>query len=202
MEWKDISIRQYQNLCRELTEKYEDELERSIGLLSALTSKPTSHYLDEMPIGELKKQIYGIAFLSKPVPKLKLRSKIKIAGRRFRFNLNMRSINAGGYIDLTELVKDKEKINDNLQTVLAVMCKEVNFWGRDKKTSTLDIAMFLHDNMKMPYVISYSGFFLRNYQKLTKGTLAYLEREQKRITKTANKLINQSLSDIGAGILH
>ena len=201
MEWKDISIRQYQSVCRELSEKYDDDLERSIGLLSSLTGKPISYYLDEVPINELKKQINGIAFLSSPVPKIKLKSKVKINGRRFRFNLNMRTINAGGYIDLTELVKDKDKINDNLQTILAVMCKEVDFWGRDKKTEVLEIAKFMHDNMTMPYVLSYTGFFLSNYQKLTNATRVYLERERKRMRKVVSQVVSQSLSDIGDGTI-
>lgn len=202
MEWKDISIRQYQDLCKEIDEEYPDELSRSIGLLSSLTGETISHYTDEMPINKLKVELKGLEFIKKPAPKYKLHSVIRVGKKRFRFNLNMRSISAGQYIDLTEFVKDNDKINDNLHTILATVCEEVNWFGIKKKTETLDRAKYLQDNLKMPYVFTLSSFFLSNYQRLIKGTNDFLESEMKKMRKKTREVVDRALSDIGDGIIH
>ena len=201
MEWKDISIKQYQDLCKEVDEDYADDLERSIGILATLTDKSIAYYTDEIPLNKLKEKLMGLAFIKeRPTPQ-KIHSKIRIGKKRFRFNLNMRTISAGQYIDLTELVKDKEKINDNLHTFLAVLCEEVNWYGKKKDTITSERAKYIQNNMRMPMVFSLSGFFLSNYQRLTKGTNDYLEFMMKKMTKKAQEATDLALSSIGDGII-
>lgn len=199
MEWKDITIKQYQDICKEIDEDYSNDLDRTIGILSALTGMQIVD-CENLPISELKKKLKGLDFIkSKPKP-MKLKSKVKVGKRRFRFNLNMRTISAGQYIDLTELVKDNKKINDNLHLILGIMCKEVNIFGIDKKTTAAYRAEYFRDNLTMDYVFSLSGFFLSNYQRSTKAISVYLDLEMKKAQKIASQAIDQALSNIGDGI--
>ncbi len=201
MEWKDISIKQYQDLCKEVDEDYADDLERSIGILATLTDKSIAYYTDEIPLNKLKEKLMGLAFIKeRPTPQ-KIYSKIRVGKKRYRFSLNMRTISAGQYIDLTELVKDKEKINDNLHTFLAVLCEEINWFGKKKDSIISERAKYLQDNMRMPMVFSLSGFFLSNYQRLTKSTNDYLEFMMKKMTKKAQEATDLALSSIGDGII-
>lgn len=202
MEWKDITIKQFQDLCKEIDEEYSDDLERSIGILAILTGKTIAYYTEQIPINELRNKLKGLAFIKKSAPKLKLYSKVRVGKKRFRFNLNMRTISASQYIDLTELVKDNDKINDNLHTILAVLCDEINWFGFKKKTTIIQRAEYLQNNLTMPMVFSLSGFFLSSYQRLTKSTNAYLESEMKKMREKTNKAIDLALSNIGDGITH
>ena len=202
MEWKDITIKDYQNLCKEIDEDYPDDLERSIGLLSCLTGKPIHFYTDEMPMNKLKTELKGLEFIKNPCPKIKLHSTIRVGKKRFKFNLNMRTISAGQYIDFTELVKDKDKINDNLHTILANLCVEVNWFGFKKKSTIIERADYMLYNMKMPYVFSLTGFFLSNYLRLIKGTNDFLESEIAKMRKKTKEAVDQALSSIGDGIIH
>jgi len=198
MNWNDVTIRQYQNLCREIEETYPDEVSRSIGLLSSLTGKLISHF-EELPLPELKKQIKSIGFIQDKPEKVKVKSKLKVGKKVFQFQLDMNSISASQYIDLTELVKDNKKINDNLHLILAVMSIEVNWFGKDKKTEIKDRANYLLHNMTMLNVFALSGFFLNNYQRLTKAINVYLDLEMKKTRKQMSEVIDQALSVIGDG---
>lgn len=201
MNWNEITINQYQAVSRELKEDHEDELSLSIALLSVITNKPIDYYENEIPLTELKSKLSGLKFLTnKPKPK-KLHSKVNVNGKWFVFNLDLYSISAGQYIDLTEYVKDAKLIDENLHLILATLCEEVNWWGKKKKTSLKDKADWLQNNMTMPYVFTLSGFFLNNYQKLTKATLNFLESEKEKAMKNLNKIVNQTLSDIGVGTI-
>lgn len=200
MEWKDVNILQYQNLLKELDEKYPDELEKSIGILSCLTGKPIYYYTDEIPVNELREKLKGISFInSKPKPQ-KLHSKIRIGKYRYRFNLNMRTISAGQYIDLTTYVKSPEKINDNLHLILATLSERINFLGFKVKSTPQDRAKHLQEHMTMPYVFTLSDFFLSNYQKLIKGTVDFLELQTKKAVKKTKEALGQVLSNTGDGI--
>jgi hypothetical protein len=201
MEWKDINIKQYQDLCKEVDEDYADDLERSIGILATLTDKSISYYTDEIPLKKLKEKLMGLAFIKEQPKPQKIHSKIRIGKKRYRFNLNMRNISAGQYIDLTELVKDKEKINDNLHTFLAVLCEEITWYGKKKDTIISDRAKYIQENMRMPMVFSLSGFFLLNYQRLIKSTNDYLESQMKKMTKKAQEATDLALLSIGDGII-
>jgi len=201
MEWKDINIKQYQDLCKEIDEDYTDDLERSIGILATLTDKSIAYYTDEIPLKKLKEKLMGLAFIKDQPKQQKIHSKIRIGKKRYRFNLNMRNISAGQYIDLTELVKDKEKINDNLHTFLAVLCEEVTWYGKKKDTIISDRAKYIQENMRMPMVFSLSGFFLLNYQRLIKSTNDYLDLMMKKMTKQAQEATDLALSSIGDGII-
>jgi len=202
MEWKDITIKQFQDLCKEIDEDYSDDLERSIGILASLTGKSIAYYTEDIPINTLREKLKGLEFIKKSAPKLKLYSKVRVGKKLFRFNLNMRTISASQYIDLTELVKDREKINDNLHTILAVVCDEINWIGFKKKTTIIQRAEYLREYFTMPRVFSLSGFFLSNYQKLIRSTNAYLESEMKKMREKTSQAVNQALSNIGDGITH
>lgn len=201
MEWKDINIKQYQDLCKEVTEDYADDLERSIGILATLTGKSISYYTDEIPLKKLKEKLLSLAFIKEQPKKQKIQSKIRIGKKRYRFSLNMRNISAGQYIDLTELVKDKDKINDNLHTFLAVLCEEITWYGKKKDTIISDRAKYIQENMTMPIVFSMTGFFLLNYQRLIKGTNDYLELQMNKMTKKAQEATDLALLSIGDGII-
>lgn len=201
MEWKDLNIKDYQNLCKEIDEDYPDDLERSIGLLSCLTGKPIHFYTDEMPMNKLNSELKRLKFIKEACPKIKIHSTIRVGKKRFRFNLNMRTISAGQYMDFTELVKDKEKINDNLHTILANLCVEINWFGFKKKSTISERAEYLLHNLRMPYAISLSGFFLSNYQRLIKGTNDFLESETEKMRKKSKEAVDLALSSIGDGII-
>ena len=200
MEWKDINIKQYQDLCKEIDEDYTDDLERSIGILATLTDKSIAYYTDEIPLNKLKEKLMEVTFIKEKPKQQKIHSKIRIGKKRYRFNLNMRSVSAGQDFWAISAKKDKDKINDNLHTFLAVLCEEINWYGKKKDTIVSDRAKYIQENMRMPMVFSMSGFFLLNYQRLIKGTSDFLELQMKKMKK-AEKSRDLALSNIGDGII-
>ena len=95
-----------------------------------------------------------------------------------------------------------DKINDNLHTILANLCVEVNWFGFKKKSTIIERADYMLYNMKMPYVFSLTGFFLSNYRRLIKGTNDFLESEIAKMRKKTKEAVDQALSSIGDGIIH
>lgn len=200
MTWDNITIRQWQDIQKELREDYEDDIERSIGILATINNKTISYYKNELTIKELKEELSKLAFLCERPKSVKLHSIIDIGEKRMKFNLNMRTISAGQYIDLTELVKDEKKIDDNLHIILAVLCEEIDKKGKKIETDTKERAKYLHENMPMTYVISLRDFFLSNYQRLIKAISDYLESKMRKMKMERDKATSQALSNIGVGI--
>jgi len=190
-KWSDVTIKQFYQLREAMEMDWTDDTERVIAYLSALTGKPMTYYSDEISVIELRKAVSKLQFITKPKPEVKIKPTYRIGMKRFSVDLMLRDSCAGQFIDLSTLAK--EKYNVKYEDVLAVFFYETNWFGFRKKrvlNSQKEIAEYLLNNCTMDVVFAYSGFFLRSYQRLLKGTKDYLELKTKKIQKELRKQLD------------
>jgi hypothetical protein len=120
--WHELSISDYQKAHQIITADYDEELDRQIALISALSDIPETQVW-QLPGEELKQAIYGLAFLKDidtmpvKIPRLTL-----MAGRVFKIQTNIRKLTAGQYIDIAAFVKrGNGEIIPELHNIMAVL---------------------------------------------------------------------------------
>lgn len=193
-KWSDITIKQFYNLREAMGMDWTDDTERVVAYLSALTNKPMTYFTDEISVVQLRDAIGKIQFLTRPKPEIKIKPTYKIGKKRFNVDLVLRDSSASQFIDLSTLAKEKDNVR--YEDVLAVFFYEANWLGfRKKRTlnSQKEVAEYLLNNCTMDIVFAYSGFFLRSYQRLLKGTKDYLELKNKKIQKELRKVLDHPL---------
>ena len=193
-KWSDITIKQFYNLREAMGMDWTDDTERVVAYLSALTNKPMTYFTDEISVVQLRNAIGKIQFLTRPKPEIKIRPTYKIGKKKFVVDLVLRDSSASQFIDLSTLAKEKDNVR--YEDVLAVFFYEANWLGLRKKrtlNSQKEVAEYLLNNCTMDIVFAYSGFFLRSYQRLLKGTKDYLELKNKKIQKELRKVLDRPL---------
>lgn len=191
--WKQVSINQYYNLLDVMELPLSDE-DKAIAMLSALTDKPVEYLTDSIGITELMQSINSLKFIGDTEILAPAKARFKCNGKRFSFDLVLKDSNASSFISLSESIKDPVKSKKNIHNVVAIFCHELNWLGFRKKrtvTSQKEIAEFLKNNMNMFDAFTYRDFFLRSYKVLSKATLNYLDKQNKKILKELKKMRNQ-----------
>lgn len=192
--WSDVTIRQYYNLIEALELPLSDE-DRAVAMLSALTDIPIETLTDKTPISVLIKSIKQMDFISDTKPKGAVRAYLKLAGKRIEFDLILRDSNANSFISLVELNKNPQTAKNNIHSVIAIFCHEVNWFGKRKERTIQnqrELAEHIKNNMTMDDAFRYRDFFLFSYEKLQRSTLAYLDLKRKKIQRDLRKVIVQS----------
>lgn len=211
--WGDVTLKKYIEIT-EFQAVDMDELDKSVKILSILSDKTEDEILD-ISLPDIKECIKRIQFIYTTPEEGKIKQKIKINGHRYFINLNVRSITGAEYIDFTSLLKEKDKITQNLTQILPIFLKPVNIFGFKKKkcyrindkneeVQTLESRAFtsklILDNLTMDIVFNLSGFFLRNYQALTKATLDCIIKENsKKRELILRKMKKEGFKNTGAG---
>lgn len=211
--WGEITLNQYIQIV-EVSAIDMDELDKHVKILSILSGQDEDSILS-ISLPELKEAIRQVQFIySLPKPK-GIKTSLRIGLNRFEVNIDLKKLSAGEYIDLAELTKDKQAVTSNLHKIIAIFLKPVNWFGFSQKKyytknqegdliqtlkSRNRTEKLLKDNLMMDEVISLSGFFLNNWDILMKATLRYSEKQNKKMAKNLNKLIEKDLQIFGAGI--
>ena len=188
--WKEVTIAQYYELCDAISMDWEDEMGKSVAMLSALSGVPIKVLTDEIPAKELIKHIKDIAFIGDGKTKGHPSATLWVGRRRFYFDLLMRESSTSSFISINDYASDKEKSKLNLHNIMAIYCYELNWLGfRKKRTiaSQKEIAEYFKKNMTMDKAFIYSGFFLRSWVKLSKAILSYSERKMKKAMREVTK---------------
>lgn len=188
--WFDVSINQYYNLCEAIAMDWETDTDKAIAMLSALSGVSIKSLNEDVPLTTLKKAITDISFIGDPKPKGVPRPYLRVGLRRFEVDLILRDSSASSFISLSDCTKDKETTNKNLHNVMAVFCHEVNWLGFRKKrtaSSQKEIAEYLKNNMTMDKAFVYGGFFLKSWQGLSSATLAYLNKNNRKMMREMAK---------------
>ena len=202
--WSDVTLRQYQRIAEIPSLKFEDELDKQIKVLSILTGIVDDYFLS-VPFSELGKLLSKVGFIYSLPKQSEIKSKINIKGNRYRVNLLPSNLVAGEYIDLTNLLKDKDKIADNLPDIMAIFLKPVNIFGLKKKgcykevegamVQTLDsrdkTKELILDGLTMDYVFPISGFFLNLWESLMRVTQDYSGKQLEKAMKKINKQVEE-----------
>ena len=192
--WDEVTIKQYYNLCEAMDMDWEDDTQKVIAMLSALSNVSIKDINEKVSVGDLKTYIKRISFIAGKVKESVPRPSVRVGKKRFNVDLILRDSAASSFISLSELVKTKEIANTNIHRVLAIFFHEVNWFGRRKARtvqSQKDIEAYLLEHCTMDVAFTYSGFFLTSWKNLSKATEDYLKRQLAKMAKELRKEVSR-----------
>lgn len=207
-KWSDVSLKQYMEIA-DINAIDMDELDKQVKILSIL-SKTSEDVICQMNISNLKEAIRHCQFIyTKPLAG-SIATYMRIKGKRYKVNKELNTLSGGEYIDLTSLIKEPKDITRNLPKIISIFFHPVNIFGYRKKecfengnqtlASRNETSKLIEDNLMMDDVMNLSGFFLKNWEGLTKATLDYSELQTKKVRKKLNRLAKEVLLSTGHGI--
>jgi hypothetical protein len=181
--WKDVTLNQYVQLA-EVPSLGFDYWDTQFKILEILTGVSDEIWLT-MSLVEVKKFIKRVDFINTTPNQDRRVKDVTIEKRDFRVNYDIASLTAGEFIDLSELTKDPEKINENIIKIIAIYMRPVNMFGGMKKgcyeknkhgllVQTLESRLWteerIGDCLTMDLIFPMSGFFLTLWETLIKAT--------------------------------
>jgi hypothetical protein len=127
MKWNDITVWQYQNIVKALSDKSLDDIDKSFKLI-ALVYNMTDNQVDSLLQEDYKAKIKELEFLNQ-LPEGKPVKIIKVNGKRYRPIYNITKMPFGRYVETKAFVGD---IYANLHKLGAtmVMPQKRTWYGR------------------------------------------------------------------------
>ena len=127
MRWNDITVWQYQNIVKALSDKSLDDIDKSFKLI-ALVYNMTDNQVDSLLQEDYKAKIKELEFLNQ-LPEGKPVKIIKVNGKRYRPIYNITKMPFGRYVETKAFVGD---IYANLHKLGAtmVMPQKRTWYGR------------------------------------------------------------------------
>jgi hypothetical protein len=194
MDWKDITIRQWQDKLYPITSRKiadeADELDQAIDILVELNGN-TREYYDSMlsaEFYELFKQYEFILALPKTdkVPQF-----IEHKGYKFACDYNPTNVKtklrARDIIDLTTIGKDEKLITDNMHKIIGAYLVEGKRLG--KKRMENDVKEELLKDVDMQTCWNMLGFFFLLLENCSLAILSYLKTLPKEIQEQYDKAL-------------
>lgn len=192
--WKDVSINQYYDFLDTLDLPLNDE-DKALAMLASLSGVSIEYLQNNVGIKDLAKAIRDLNFISEIKGIGQVKPTFKLKGKKFSFDMILKESSASSFISFLELTKSIDISKKSIHNIIAIFCYELNFFGFKKKRtvqSQKEIAEYLKNNMSMNDAFLYRDFFLLSYKQLSKATLIYLDKQNKKMLKTLMKEMNQS----------
>ena len=204
--WNDISVNTFKRLRDIKTDIHSDidALEANISLLSILCDCSEDE-ISGLSTSNFSKLLQQTDFL-KSLPKIDIKDKYVINGKKYELFLTMQEMNVAQYIDFQTYFKDKDKyFNELLSVFLIPKGKKYN-----EGYNITEVINDIGEHLSILDANSIMFFFVISFQSLTKVTLNSLikrlkkmknEVEKEKLEKAITELKNvQDLAD-GVGII-
>jgi len=202
MNWKDISVFQWQQL-NDLFLKSKELNELDLAIQSAaICTRMTENEIDSLPIEDLNPLLKSIQFIHEEI-KPEPQSYIKINGRKYKCIYDVRKIPAARYIETKHFSQD---VNGNLHKIAACMVmpmkKTLFGWKLDKYDASRH-EDYAQDMLEAPItaILGSVVFFYQVYRNWIKSSKDYLIREmmENKLTRYQAEAVHQSLCSIMDG---
>lgn len=192
MTWKETTIEQYQQILA-IAKTDLPDFNKEIELVSYLFNISKDEIMN-YPIEKFK-------YLSKKIDYLEdvyqgdMQTVFTLDGVEYEVQWQMEKKTAAQFIDLSELTKDSDLINDNLHKILAVICLPK---GSKYDGNILERAELFRTKLTMDVVFPIAGFFLTVLENSLPDIQDYLSRKIQSQQKELLTMIRDSMT-IGDG---
>tara|TARA_R110000751_G_scaffold86889_14_gene172644 strand:- start:209 stop:955 length:747 start_codon:yes stop_codon:yes gene_type:complete len=200
-DWSAVTVRQFQALQGILSED-GGEYEKNVAIISIMSGASVDD-IEDYTLKTYAQCMKTLEFLTQPLPEEKVMSFIS-NGKKYRVLSDVYDLNGGQYITLMHLLKDPEKVIDNLHEVMSVFCvpysKKWYGWKRSKYNSK-EHNKVAEEMLEVPMSIvqPLSAFFLSSYLTYAKVTLESSVKELEKIkTKAEKKLARSTVNTDGS----
>lgn len=195
--WQAITVRQWQAvqaLFKESAKKGEGldgskkdvhDYNTECALISILTGEDMDDILS-LQRSAHNAIMNNLAFLSQPIEG-KLNTRVKINGRRYKFEKVARNINGGQWLTLMHFLQDEERIDENLHNLVACYAYRVN-WFRAKYNGKIHEEV-ARDMLDLPITVvkPLTDFFLSDWLKYATRILRFSEIAARGIKRQAER---------------
>lgn len=195
MNWSDIKLSQYQKIV-EIANTDLPNFNKEMELVGYLFGIPYDELLN-MPLEKFKHYSKKLDFLQ-DVYEGDMHKEFTINGVEYVVGWELQKKTAGQFIDLSELTKEPDLINDNLHKILAVICLPK---GSKYDGNITERANIFREYLTMDIVYPISGFFLTILKSSLPIIQDYLSQEIQKQQKDLMEMIKASMS-IGDGTAH
>jgi hypothetical protein len=184
--WEGVTIEQFQALQKILAEN-GDEYATNVAIISIMSGVP----VDEIETYSLKTYAKCIEQLLGQVQKV-----VEFGGLRYNVITDVYKLNGGQYITLMHLMKDPDKVIDQLNEIMAVFLvpKKKTWWGWKKQPYDSEKHKEVAEAMlqaPMTIVQPLSAFFLSSYLKSAKHILEFSVKKAEKIKKQAERKLRR-----------
>jgi hypothetical protein len=200
MNWKKITVGQYQQIYPILIEDNWTRLDKLTKVISIVTGKSEDE-VDSMPLNALKdyEDIFDMPKMGKPL------GMVKVNGRRYRLVYDIQKLPAARYIEGKTFSQDG--IITNLHSIMASCVmpqKRFLWWYRDAKYDASRHSEYAQDMKDVPFLFAYNAcvFFCKVFVNWTDYFLSSSEQEFKgMMTKDQGSLLKKSFRGITDGLI-
>lgn len=136
MNWKDVTVWQWQQIQALLSKKIKDDTDLDIAVKTlAILKNQTESQIDSLSIVDLKKQLQGILFITKDPPAPKPKDYIKVNGKMYRCVYDIKNLPYARYLETKHFGVD---IANNLHKIAASMVVPMKLTWRGWKVAKYD----------------------------------------------------------------
>ena len=191
--WEGVTVKQFQALQKILAEK-GDEYPTNVAIISIMSGVP----MDEIETYSLKtyaKCMNTLSFLTEQLAG-EVQKVVEFGGVRYDVITDVYNLNGGQYITLMHLMKDPDKVIDQLHEVMAVFLvpKKKTWYGWKKGKYDPERHKEISEAMlqaPMTIVQPLSAFFLSNYLMSAKHILESSVRKAEKIKRQAERRLKR-----------
>jgi len=203
--WDEVSIKKFQLLSN--INKEQDELDQIMFTISILGNIPIPE-LEELDMGSIDK-IYQLCSFVKDEPKTDVvRYRVEVERVEYGLDYEWKKMKAKTYIDLDELMKDKNKVIENLHYIAAILFRKISGYKNgiyeieDYDHNELDKnAEYFAEKMPITSFLPVLFFFSELNTNLLKAMAHYSLKALRPVemTKEKKKVWTQLLKKTGVG---
>lgn len=192
--WSDVTVGEYQAF-RQLLKEDGDPYLTECAIISTFTGADMNDIMAITREDHGKIMTKHLAFLSSEVTG-KLKNRVKLGGKWYHIETDLKNITGGQYIDLTHFMKD-ENVDGNLHNLIACLCTPLKFgiWKQPYNGKNHASVAEQIKSMPITYVKPITDFFLSSYVELLTNIAAYLMKTGTEMKERAmEQLISSSTS--------
>lgn len=178
MNWKDVTVWQWQQLQAITKKKDDTELDKAVKTLAILTNR-TESQIDSLSISELNKELKAIDWISKTDANPKPVDFIKVNGKKYRCIYDVRQIPFARYIESKFFSED---VVLNLHKIAASMVSPMKLTWRGWKVAKYDASKhedYAQDLLGAPFEAVYGSvvFFCQVFSDSIKSSKDFMKED-------------------------
>lgn len=190
--YNQLTIKQFLKI-KLISELEQDPLHRKVLILSEISGQSVDD-IESMPIGDMIEALKGLDKIENLQTDAKIKLKFKVGGRKFIVKWKEQELTSEQFIDVSHFCKDPNKILSNIHNILASVCVERNWYGKElgyKGDKHKEIADLFYNEMKIATAYPIMLFFCRYYEVLQQNILTFLESEANKAMKNTKELMEK-----------
>jgi len=197
--WSEVTVEQFAALQNVMKHDDLHEYEKNVAIISIMSGWSEAA-VKELSLKSYTNVMKSLAFLSSAVEG-KLQKYMMANGKKYRIESDVEKLTGGQYITLMHLMKDQDKVMDNMADILALFCipsKKTWFGWKDGTYNSEQHNAVAADmkKAKMDVVYPLTAFFFESYKNYARSMQVYLAMMAKTNLKEAEKKLKRMKVDL------